>query len=129
MYSKHQVWIKLGIVGFSAMEILAISASSFAQTAPNDRLFKQRCTACHSVTAGGANRIGPNLRGVVGRQAGSTNFAYSLAMKRSTITWTSANLDRYLSNPTRMMPGTRMVVSVPDDAQRAEIVRYLATAQ
>jgi len=125
MRRKIQAPIALGLIAASVMA----AVSSFAQAVPNDRLFKQRCAACHTVIAGGAATIGPNLRGVAGRKSGTTRFAYSPAMKSANITWTTVNLDRYLSNPARMVPGTRMVVSVPDPAQRAEIVRYLASVR
>jgi cytochrome c len=105
------------------------STPTFAQSVPSDRLFKQRCAVCHSVVAGKAGTVGPNLKGVVGRKAGTTTFAYSPAMRRANIKWTPQNLDKYLSGPTRMVPGTKMAIAVPDAAQRAEILRYLATVR
>ncbi len=89
--------------------------------------FRQRCSTCHAVAAGAASTIGPNLRGVVGRRSATVaGFNYSTAMRGANISWTAANLDRYLAAPARMMPGTRMVVAVPDAAQRAAIIRHLA---
>jgi cytochrome c len=67
------------------------------------------------------------LRGVVGRKAAAvTSFNYSTAMKQSNITWTQANLDRYLAAPTKIVPGTRMVIAVSDATQRAAIIKYLS---
>lgn len=92
-----------------------------------DALFKQRCAMCHAV-APGAKGIGPNLRGVVGRRAGSqAGFAYSPAMIKLGKPWTPAQLDAYLAAPQKMVPGSRMVLAVPAPADRAAIVAYMAT--
>lgn len=92
-------------------------------------LFRQRCASCHSVAPGAKSPLGPNLSGVVGRKAASTQFNYSPALKKSNLTWNRANLDRFLSGPARMVPGTRMVITVSDPAQRAAILNYLQTAK
>src|SRR5262245_37950789 len=77
-----------------------------ADAARGMTLYEQRCTACHSIEL---NRIGPKHRGVVGRRSGSVpNFSYTAAFRRLNITWTDANLDRWLANPTAMAPGTAM---------------------
>ena len=89
-------------------------------------LFRQRCASCHTAAAGQQSVLGPSLAGVVGRKAGSTAFNYSAALKAANITWSRANLDRFLTGPMRMVPGTRMVISVSDATQRAAILDYLA---
>jgi cytochrome c len=99
-----------------------------ATSAPNgELLFKQRCSVCHSVKAGGPSTLGPNLAGISGRKAGSAKFAYTPALKAAKISWTKATLDTFVAGPTKMVPGTRMVISVTDPSQRAAIVAYLAT--
>lgn len=111
-------------MGFGAQAALA-SAS-----APNgDMLFRQRCAMCHSTSAGRQMPMGPNLSGVVGRKAGATPFNYSPALKKSGLTWTRTNLDRYLAAPARMVPGTKMVVTVPNAADRAALTAYLTSAK
>lgn len=124
---------------FSGCAALALGAALFvsagsepvsAQTAPAASgavLFGQRCQACHSVVAGARPTVGPNLRGVAGRAAASTTFAYSPALKASKIRWTDAELNSFLAAPLRKVPGTRMVIAVPDPAQRAAIIAYLKT--
>ncbi len=85
------------------------------------------CSACHSRNAGGAQRMGPNLHGVVGRKAGSNpGFAYSPALRDSGIVWDAQSLDAYLAAPAQLVPGTRMVMSVPDAARRKALVEYLS---
>lgn len=105
----------------------AISPLLAAPPAANgETLFRQRCQVCHSVDVAKPAGVGPNLRGVVGRKAAAATFNYSTAMKQSKITWTQANLDRYLAAPTKTVPGTRMVTAVNDAAQRAAIIKYLS---
>lgn len=126
-------YIAIPTAGLIALVMVAISIGSttpsLAQSAPNDRLFKQRCAVCHSVVAGKTGGVGPNLRGVVGRKSGATAFSYSPAMKKANLVWNQASLDRYLAGPTRAIPGTKMAIAVPDAAQRGEIIRYLATVR
>ncbi|MET0374065.1 MAG: c-type cytochrome [Rhizorhabdus sp.] len=103
-----------------------------AQAAPGgDVLFRQRCQTCHQVAAGKPSPIGPNLYGVVNRKAAAAPlpFKYSEALKKSGLTWTRANLDKYLAAPTKMVPGTRMVIALPDAKQRAAVIDYLARAK
>lgn len=96
--------------------------------APNgDQLFRQRCAMCHSVDPARTLPLGPNLSKVVGRKAGSTSFAYSPQLKASGLTWDRATLDRYLTAPTRLVPGTKMAVVVPNAAERAALIAHLAT--
>lgn len=95
-----------------------------------EALYRQRCQMCHSVVEEAkSSGVGPNLRGVVGRMAGTATFNYSNAMKQSKITWVPANLNRFLAAPTKLVPGTRMVVAVTDAAQRAAIIKYLSQSK
>lgn len=75
--------------------------------------------------AGKKSPLGPNLSAVVGRKAASTDFKYSPALKGSNLAWTPANLDRFLTAPTRMVPGTRMVMAIADQTQRKAVIDYL----
>ena len=78
------------------------------------------------MTPGARAVLAPSLIGVVGRKAGSTPFNYSPALKASNLTWTRPNLDRFIAGPGQMVPGTRMVISVSDPAQRGAILNFLA---
>lgn len=112
----------------TAVLIAMASAAPAAGPAPDGALlFQQRCAACHTVTPGGRAILAPNLAGLANRKAASTAFNYSPALKASNIVWNRANLDRFLTAPGRMVPGTRMVISITDPAQRAAVVNFIST--
>lgn len=82
---------------------------------------------CHSLDE---NDVGPLHRGVVGRSAGAVpGYAYSNALRKSGIVWTPANLDRWLSGPQAMVPGSKMFFSIPAAQDRADIVAFLAKSK
>jgi cytochrome c2/mono/diheme cytochrome c family protein len=89
------------------------------------------CAACHPVSPTGEHSIGPNLRGVVGRVAGTApKFSYSKAMRESGITWTKSELESYLTNAAAKVPGGLMAFNgLPEANDRQAIIDYLATLQ
>lgn len=91
-------------------------------------LFLQ-CRACHSVVKGAPNGVGPNLWGVVGAKAGMRpGFAYSASLTQTGITWEPRTLDRWLTQPTAVAPGTTMAFQgVASARSRADIIAYLTT--
>ncbi|MBV8379660.1 MAG: c-type cytochrome [Paucibacter sp.] len=114
------------------LALLALVACSTAHADPTGdaarglALYQARCTACHSVDYPG---VGPAHRGVFGRQAGMAKGFdhYSPALKASGLVWTEANLDRWLTDPEKLVPGQAMNISVPDPAERADLIAYLRT--
>ena len=108
---------------------LAIAGKGMAAApASGEQIFQTRCKVCHSVAPDGSSSpIAPNLRGVVGRKAAASAFRnYSPALKASNLTWSQPKLDEYLQSPGKLVPGTRMVVSVTDAQQRKALIGYLA---
>ena len=86
-------------------------------------LYESRCIGCHSIDA---NRVGPAHRGVYGRKAGAVpDYDYSPALKRSKIVWNAKTLDRWLANPSALVPGTKMGFVVPQAKDRADLIEYL----
>ena len=114
----------------TAVAALAFGALASAQPAPpagdperGERVYRERCSGCHSLDA---NRIGPAHRGVFGRRAGQApGFNYSPAVRRANLVWTAANLDRWLTNPQALIPGQRMNFQLGDPALRADVIAYL----
>ena len=72
------------------------------------------------------NDVGPLHKGVVGRQAGTApDYNYSEALRNSKIIWTEENLNRWLTNPQEMVPGTKMFYLVDSPQDRADIIAFL----
>jgi cytochrome c len=105
----------------------SIAAAPVADTAGKPASFVQ-CATCHAVEQG-KHGVGPSLAGVFGSKAGSAaGYAYSDANKNSGLTWDEATLDTYLTNPMKMVPGTKMTFAgLPDAAKRKELIDYLKT--
>lgn len=100
-----------------------------ADIAQGERLSKV-CASCHTFDKGGANRVGPNLWGIVGnKHAHAGDFAYSDAMKaHAGHTWTVEMLNQFLWNPKKTLPGTKMTfagIKKPED--RAALIKWLQT--
>jgi len=88
-----------------------------------------KCKACHDLSKGGPNKIGPNLWDIVGaKQAHLDNFSYSDAVKGLGGQWTYENLDKFLTKPKDYAPGTKMTFpGLPKPEDRAALLAYLRT--
>ena len=115
----------LALFALAPLTLLALAPAARAQDS-GETLFKRYCAICHTVEPG-KNKIGPSLYGVVGRKAGSVpGYDYSDANKKSGITWTEAELDKYLANPRQVVPGTKMLfVGLENPAERKAVIDYL----
>ena len=87
------------------------------------------CATCHGVTKEDNAKVGPNLVGVVGRQAGTTKslLGPSENMKKYGVTWSAATLNEFLADPNAKVPGTAMIGMLADPQQRADVIAYLST--
>jgi cytochrome c len=114
--------------------LMALVCAAGADPARGERVF-QRCFACHSVRAGEHSLPGPNLRGVLGRRAGTLpGFGFSPAMleagRARELVWTRDTLDAFLTDPPGMIPGTEMGMpaGLPDPEDRRDVIDYLESA-
>ena len=87
------------------------------------------CKACHEV-AKGVNKVGPTLKGVVGRKvAALPDYKYSEAMMAKGAAgamWDEATLAVYLPNPKAFVPKTKMAFAgVKKPEQVADLIAYL----
>ena len=98
-------------------------ARSAQATGSGKELFEKRCGGCHALDR---NKVGPRLRGIYGRVAGSVDtFQYSDALKKSKITWTETTLDKWLTDTEKLVPDNDMAFHVENSDERGEIITYL----
>jgi len=106
---------------------VAFAAQAFPSLAADagrgKQLYESRCIGCHSIEA---NRVGPAHQGVFGRKAGlAPGYDYSPALKSAQIVWSEKTLERWLADPEKLLPGQKMGYSVPEAADRADLIAYL----
>jgi cytochrome c len=84
---------------------------------------EKRCGGCHALDR---DKEGPRLRGVYGRPAGSVpSFTYSTGLKSAHITWDAESLDKWLTDPDKVVPDTDMAFHVDKADERRDIIAYL----
>lgn len=87
--------------------------------------FNKHCRNCHSFKQGD-NRIGPSLYGIVGKPAGQVQGYGKYSGAFSGITWDEATLDKFITDPQSVAPGTNMSYPpVHDPAERKKIIEFL----
>ena len=89
----------------------------------------KRCAVCHTDTKGGADGLGPNLFGIVGKKAATKpGYAFSAPLVASNIIWTQANLIQWSAAPQKMVPGNKMFFAgITSKNQQADLAAYLKT--
>jgi cytochrome c len=96
-----------------------------ADVAAGEKVFA-KCTACHTITPGGAAGVGPNLHGIVGKGIGASGFAYSPGLKAVGGTWTFDQMDAWLTNPKKFAEGTKMsFAGLSKGEDRANVIAYM----
>jgi cytochrome c len=96
---------------------------SLAGDAVRGRAIYQACMDCHDLDK---NDVGPKHRGVFGRRSGAApDYDYSDPLKNSGLVWDEATLDRWLTDPQAVVPGTRMYFQLPSAKDRADVIAFL----
>ncbi|MCY4496685.1 MAG: cytochrome c family protein [Rhodospirillaceae bacterium] len=122
-----------GLFALAAVFAVAVAGSpavAAGDPAKGEKVFR-KCKACHTVKQGAKHKVGPNLHGVIGRQAGTAEGfkRYSKGLKTAGFTWDAELLDRYLTNPRKMIKGGRMVFpGLKKERDRADVIAYLMQA-
>ena len=97
-----------------------------ADVASGEKIFKRKCASCHTVDAGGGHKTGPNLHKIAGAKvAGKSGYPYSKSLKEVGGKWDDETLNKWTKNPRKVASGSKMVLKVKKDAERADIVKYL----
>ena len=106
------------------VDISALMAK--ADLAHGEKVFK-KCSACHSIKAGGGNKIGPALYNVVGRKVGGVaDYKYSKALAGYDKEWSFEELNGFLIKPTKWIKGTKMAYAgLRKEKDRASVIKYL----
>lgn len=111
------------LLASAVMLCLVASARAVPDALRGEQVYT-RCLACHALAY---DRVGPRHCGLFGRRAGGVpGFGYSAAMKKSGIVWNAKTLDRFLTRPLKMVPGSAMTYDgVTDPKERADLIAYL----
>ena len=127
------------LAGCVSAAAFTLAAPAAAQDAGKGQSVFNQCKACHMLDRA---LIGPPLKGVVGRKAGSVGgYSYSALMKAAGdagLTWNEAEIADYLKNPTGYLKSfvaaknataggsSKMVFMLSNEEQRKNVVAYLA---
>jgi cytochrome c len=111
-----------------ALGVMALAAYQPAEAGNlRGKLLFLRCASCHDISAAQSMKLGPNLMGVYGRKSGSLpGYRYSAAMQQAHLVWDAPTLDRWLTNPNALVPGTAMAFAgLPGEDDRQAVIAYL----
>lgn len=129
----------------TAAALIALSGAAFAEgdAEKGEKVFK-KCKACHTIVDPEGNVIlkggktGPNLWGVIGRQAGSVEgFKYGASLIEAGeggLVWTEEALAAYSMDPKAFLAEqlggaakSNMTFKLRKDADAANVAAYLAS--
>ena len=116
--------MKESSVEIKSGDIMALLAT--ASVDEGSKIFK-KCAACHSISKGGGNKIGPSLWGVVGRKVGSiSDYKYSKSMAAYKKKWSFEEINGFLIKPKEWIKGTKMsFAGLKSDKDRAAVIVYM----
>jgi cytochrome c len=108
----------------AAVDLAALLAA--ADAAAGEKVFG-KCKSCHTIEAGGANKVGPNLHNVAGGPVAKVaGFSYSAAFAALGGDWSDDRLNAFLTKPGDYAPGTKMsFAGIGDPKDRANVIAFL----
>jgi cytochrome c len=120
------------LTGLVLLAMFGQAGANASSNTQSGRIAFLRCAACHSINGMVSNKVGPDLRGIVGAEAGrALAFAYSDPLKKAAaggLKWDAATLRRWIENPAALIPGTSMTYANSlTSAEIDALLVYLAT--
>jgi cytochrome c len=113
--------------GLATIVLCASVSTASAQDVAAGQISFSRCLGCHSIGVDAKNKIGPQLNGLEGRKCGTVEgYAYSVANKECSFTWSEGNFVEYIRDPKAKIPGTRKSISgIRDQTEAKNLWAYL----
>ena len=116
------------LAALAAAVLIGGPAHAEGDAAKGEKVFA-KCKACHEVEKG-VNKVGPTLKGLVGRKAASVEgYKYSEAMiakGAEGVVWDEATLTAYLPDPKGFVPKTKMAFAgLKKPEEVADVIAYL----
>ena len=94
--------------GGSAAEMTMAEALTLVTAEQGEKVYA-KCAACHTITPGGANGVGPNLHNIMGSAvAARAGFVYSSGMAAKGGQWGWEEMNEWLKRPSSYVEGTKM---------------------
>ncbi len=128
----------------SAATLIALSTPAFAEgdVAAGEKEFS-KCKSCHMIAADDGTvivkggKVGPNLYGVIGRTAGTSDgFSYGDGLKdaaAASFVWTEEELASYITDPKAWLGdkgyAAKTKMSFKAKAKQADLAAYLASVK
>ena len=109
------------LLGLALVMTVTFAGAAWAEgdAAAGEKVFK-KCKACHTINEGGKNRVGPNLWGILGRQAGTAEgYKFSgdmIAAGEDGLVWSEETLASYLQK----QDGTKVFIGTYIDKAKAK---------
>lgn len=121
-----------GVGGAGAAEVVEVNIAELlatADAAAGEASAKKKCASCHTFEKGGANKVGPYLWNTYGSAIGkhASGYPYSKALAGHGGVWDDETLNAWLKNPQKFAKGSKMVLRLKKDQERANIIKYLKT--
>jgi len=113
----------------AAQPATQVAAMADGDADDGKKTFRRKCMGCHTVDKGGADRTGPNLWGIIGKEKGiAEGYRYSTPMKALGGVWSEAEIKAFIAGPRTFLPDTKMTFAgLKKEEDRADIIAYLKT--
>jgi cytochrome c len=123
--------MKIKII-LAAVGLIGLSTASYSQDVEKGAIVFKKCMACHTVEEETTKKLGPSLKGIVGRKAASVEgYKYSNAMLAKAaegVIWDEATLVAYLPDPKKFVPGTKMAFpGLKNPEEVTNLIAFLKT--